>query len=197
MGYLRSLCVACTLPSLHLVSVVFGTAISTSFNIFRKCFLILLSNVDRLTHTSDQRTPQETTHTLVFMSLHEDINMFSCQNWWYWWTSGHVLGYPFWNPGKHWLSPCSWSEGRFRLLTWSSKTSNQMQTWGSLLFICRIRNIICSSDISKTEGICSQRCFSWDATNSWSDFLFPDGLITSETAFWILGSASKHPHSTA
>ena len=31
-------CLACTLPSLHLVSVVFGTAIPTSLYIFGKCF---------------------------------------------------------------------------------------------------------------------------------------------------------------
>ena len=32
---------ACILPSLHLVSVVFGTAIPTSLYIFGKCFLYL------------------------------------------------------------------------------------------------------------------------------------------------------------
>ena len=34
-------CLACTLPSLHLVSVVFGTAIPTSLYIFGKCFSYL------------------------------------------------------------------------------------------------------------------------------------------------------------
>ena len=32
-------CLACTLPSLHLVSVVFGMAIPTSLYIFGKCFI--------------------------------------------------------------------------------------------------------------------------------------------------------------
>ena len=34
-------CLPCTLPSLHLVSVVFGTAIATSLYIFSKCFSYL------------------------------------------------------------------------------------------------------------------------------------------------------------
>ena len=32
------ICVACTLPSIYLVCVVFGTAITTSLYIFGKCF---------------------------------------------------------------------------------------------------------------------------------------------------------------
>ena len=35
------LCVACTLPSIYLVCVVFGTAIPTSLYIFGKCFSYL------------------------------------------------------------------------------------------------------------------------------------------------------------
>ena len=36
------ICAACTLPSIYLVCVVFGTvAIPTSFNIFGKCFSYL------------------------------------------------------------------------------------------------------------------------------------------------------------
>ena len=47
-GYLCSLCMpclACTLPSLYLVSVVFGTAIPISHNIFGKCFLHLYTSI--------------------------------------------------------------------------------------------------------------------------------------------------------
>lgn len=157
----------------------------------------LLNNADRSTITSDWKLTQETTDTLVFISAHEDIKTSSCQNWWYEWTSDRVLGYPIWNPGKRCLWPCSWYGGRFRLLTQILKYSNQVQTWWSPLFICIIRNTICSSDISKRDGICSQRYFSCDATNSGSDLLFFVGQITSETASWISGSASKHPHNTA
>ena len=40
------LCVACTLPSIYLVGVVFGTAaIPTSLNIFGKCFSYFISGV--------------------------------------------------------------------------------------------------------------------------------------------------------
>ena len=42
-GYLCVTCPACTLPSLHLGSVIFGTAIPTSLYIFRKCLLNLYS----------------------------------------------------------------------------------------------------------------------------------------------------------
>ena len=43
-GYLCSFCItclACTLPSIHLVSVVFGTAIPTSFNIKKKLSILV------------------------------------------------------------------------------------------------------------------------------------------------------------
>ena len=40
-------CLACTLPYLHLVSVVFGTAIPTSLNIFGKMFLTLGAHAQR------------------------------------------------------------------------------------------------------------------------------------------------------
>ena len=37
-GYLHSLCMSCTLTSLHLVSVLFGTATTTSLNILESVF---------------------------------------------------------------------------------------------------------------------------------------------------------------
>ena len=57
-GYLCSLfttCLACTLPSVHLVSVVFGTAIPTSLYIFGKYFSYLYLIVSPIIFISAER----------------------------------------------------------------------------------------------------------------------------------------------
>ena len=61
-------CLSCTLPSLHLFSVVFGTAIPTSLYIFGKCFSYFIEG-GKTRRPVHQRTCDEQHITKEFSKL--------------------------------------------------------------------------------------------------------------------------------